>query len=173
MLLRKWFVFIVLAFALLGAGCSSEAPEEAPAETAAPEPAPAPEPEPRIATASLQFSEAFSNGSGSMVFTEIDGGVSISAQVNYGGETPVGAHGFYFHETGDCSTEDIASSGDQPNPDDFGTIDIGEDFSGNLEMNSTTLSFDGENSIIGRAVILHAGENDLARSACGVVALSE
>ena len=194
MLLRKWFVFtvIVLAGTLMLTGCGQKAPEEA----AAPPPAPAPEPEPRMAIASLQFTDAYPDASGSVVFTETDGGVEISAQINYGGETRVGPHGFHLHETADCSAADFTSSGGHFNPagvdhgapdadphhgGDFGNIEIGEDFSGSLEMTSSTLSFDGANSVVGRAVILHAGEDDLtsqptgaagARDACGVVEMT-
>jgi len=199
MLLRKWFVFAAVAVAIAGtlmlAGCSPKAPEkEAPQETAAPAPEPAPEP--RIAIASLQFTGAYPNASGSVVFTETDGGVEISAQVDYGADTRVGPHGIHLHQTGDCSAADFTSSGGHFNPTgvdhggpdaevhhagDFGNIEIGDDFKGSLDATSTMLSFDGESSIVGRAVILHAGEDDLtsqptgaagARDACGVVELS-
>jgi Cu-Zn family superoxide dismutase len=196
MLSRKWFVFIAVAVALTLAGCPGKAPEEAaPAEeTAAPPP---PAPEPRNAVASLQFADAYPNATGSVVFTETDGGVAISAQVDYGGETRVGLHGFHLHETGDCSAADYTSAGghfdptgvDHGGPDaevhhggDFGNVEIGDAFTGSLEMTSSMLSFEGTDSVVGRAVILHAGEDDLtsqptgaagARDACGVVELLE
>jgi Cu-Zn family superoxide dismutase len=189
-------LFALASSALLFAGCApKEEPPPAVQETA---PAPAePAPEPRVATAALEFKDTFPNAIGSVVFTETAGGVAISAQVNYGGEGYAGLHGFHLHEVGDCSAPDYTSAGGHFNPTgvdhggpdaavhhagDFGNIEIGEDGSGSLELTSTMLSFDGDNSVIGRAVILHAGEDDLtsqptgaagARDACGVVQLKE
>jgi superoxide dismutase, Cu-Zn family len=192
---RKPLVFIAIfgAFALMLAGCPAKQ-EPAPAPAPAPPP---PAPTPRTASANLQFTDAFPNATGTVVFTETDGGVEISAQVGYGGETRVGPHGFHLHQTGDCSAPDFTSAGGHFNPTgvdhgapdaevhhagDFGNIEIGDDFKGSLELTSSMLSFDGDNSIVGRAVILHAGEDDLTsqptgaaggRDACGVVAMME
>lgn len=189
-------LFALATSVLLSAGC---APKEEPPPPAAQEaaPAPAPEPEPRVATAALEFKDAYPNAIGSVVFTETAGGVAISAQVGYGGEGHAGLHGFHLHEVGDCSAEDYTSAGGHFNPTgvdhggpgaevhhagDLGNIEIGEDGSGSLDLVSTMLSFDGDNSVVGRAVILHAGEDDLtsqptgaagARDACGVVQLKE
>ena len=196
MKLRTLLALIALATtALLFAACApKEEPPPAAAEPA-PAPAPEPEPEPRVAVASLEFKDAYPDASGSVVFTETAGGVEISAQVMYGAEGHAGLHGIHLHEVGDCSAEDYTSAGGHFNPTtvdhggpdaevhhagDFGNIEIGEDGSGALELTSTMLSFDGENSVVDRAVILHAAEDDLvsqptgaagARDACGVVKL--
>ncbi len=197
MQLRTLLALIAIATsALFFAGCAAKE-EPPPAAETAPAPAPEPETEPRVAIASLAFKEAYPGASGSVVFTETAGGVEISAQVMYGAAGHAGLHGFHMHEIGDCSSPDYKSSGGHFNPSgvdhggpdaevhhggDFGNIAIGEDGNGSLELTSKVLSFDGENSVVGRAVILHAGEDDLtsqptgaagARDACGVVKLKE
>ncbi len=194
MQLRTLFALIAIATsALFFAGCPAK--EEPPPVVQEPAPAPAPEPEPRVAIASLVFKDAYPGAAGSVVFTETEGGVEISAQVMYGAEGHAGLHGFHLHEVGDCSAPDYTSAGGHFNPSavdhggpdaavhhggDFGNIMIGEDGSGSLELTSTMLGFDGENTVVGRAMILHAGEDDLtsqptgaagARDACGVVKL--
>ena len=196
MRLRTLLALLVIASsALFFAGCAPK--EEPPPAVETPPPPAEPEPEPRVAIASLQFKEAYPNASGSVVFTEVEGGVEVSAQVMYGAEGHAGLHGFHLHEIGDCSAPDYTSAGGHFNPTgvdhggpgaavhhggDFGNISIGEDGSGSLTLTSTMLSFDGENTLVGRAVILHATEDDLtsqptgaagARDACGVVTLKE
>lgn len=167
------------------------------------EEAPAPEPvaeaemvveevEPVVAVAVLQ-PRSDSSVSGTVTFTEIDGGVAIEAEI--AGATP-GLHGIHLHEIGDCSAEDFTSTGGHFNPTgaphggpadaerhagDFGNIEVGADGNGYLALESDRLSLDdAENAVVGRAVILHEGEDDLvsqptgaagARSACGVVML--
>ena len=107
---------------------------------------------------------------------------------------PAGVHGFHIHETGDCSAPDGSSAGGHFNPTgaphggpqsaerhlgDLGNITA--DASGNAEVNihagGVTLG-EGENAILGKAIIVHAGADDLttqptgdagARLACGVI----
>ncbi|MDH3744676.1 MAG: superoxide dismutase family protein, partial [Acidobacteriota bacterium] len=62
---------------------------------------------------------------------------------------------------------------------DLGNIEIGEAGQGHLELSSDIVTLgEGANSVIGKGVILHAGEDDLvsqptgaagARLACGVI----
>jgi Cu-Zn family superoxide dismutase len=108
---------------------------------------------------------------------------------------PEGIHGFHIHETGDCSAPDATSAGGHFNPTGaqhggpqsetrhFGDLgNITADASGNAEVNihasGVTLEERMDNSIMGKAVIVHAGEDDLttqptgdagARLACGVI----
>lgn len=107
-------------------------------------------------------------------------------------------HGFHIHESGDCTAADFTSAGGHFNPTnaphggpddaehhagDLGNIEIGEDGTGTLDLASSMLTLDAgaTNSAVGKAVILHAGQDDLetqptgdagARLACGVVQLS-
>ncbi|HXO21749.1 MAG TPA: superoxide dismutase family protein [Thermoanaerobaculia bacterium] len=128
--------------------------------------------------------------SGSVHFTQEAAGVHVVADVS--GVKP-GQHGFHIHEKGDCTAPDYKSAGGHFNPaaaphacdptsprhaGDFGNITVGADGKGHLDMTTTSLSFAGPNSVVGKAVILHEGEDDCktqptgnagGRLACGVV----
>lgn len=134
--------------------------------------------------------------SGLVTFTEVADGVRVDANIT--GLTP-GKHGFHVHEFGDCSSADgsaalAGAAGDHFNPakHPHGAPDAGERHEGdmgNIEADSSgvaklnyvdhTLSLqDGDKSIIGRSVIVHASADDLksqpsgdagARIACGVI----
>ncbi len=130
---------------------------------------------------------------GVIVFTKTNEGINVSVKAS---GLSKGKHGFHIHQFGDCSAPDGTSAGGHFNPQgmehgapndkmrhvgDFGNIEA--DASGNvdLEFNDTQISFDGDNSIIGRSVVVHAGEDDLhsqptgnagARVACGVIGIS-
>jgi len=132
--------------------------------------------------------------SGIVTFTKTDGGIKIVA--NFEGLTP-GNHGFHIHEFGDCSRLDGKSAGGHFNPDgkkhgapnseerhvgDLGNLLANEDGKAYYEMIDSYISFSGSHSIIGRAIIVHAGEDDLksqptgaagARVACGVIGLTK
>jgi Cu-Zn family superoxide dismutase len=65
---------------------------------------------------------------------------------------------------------------------DLGNIVADEQGNAHYDWTDTKLSFNGEDSIIGRGVIVHAGEDDLksqptgnagARVACGVIGVAE
>jgi Cu-Zn family superoxide dismutase len=129
---------------------------------------------------------------GTVTFTrEADGkGVRIKADIT--GLTP-GKHGFHLHEKGDCSAPDASSAGGHFNPTkvdhgaptvmphhagDFGNITADADGNAKFEMVDPDLSFEGDNSVLGRAVIVHAKADDLksqpsgdagGRVSCGVV----
>lgn len=130
--------------------------------------------------------------SGTVTFTrQPDGnGVKITAAIS--GLTP-GKHGFHLHEKGDCSAPDASSAGGHFNPSnvqhgapdatphhagDFGNITADKDGNAKLEVVDPDLSFEGDNSVIGHAVIVHAKADDLksqpsgdagGRLSCGVV----
>jgi Cu-Zn family superoxide dismutase len=112
---------------------------------------------------------------------------------------PPGMHGFHVHEKGDCSAPDAMSAGGHFNPGstphgdpahadhhagDFGNLNA--DASGNATLKLTvpakqlTLAKDASNSVVGRALVVHADQDDLKtqptgnsgkRVACGVVSL--
>ncbi len=129
---------------------------------------------------------------GTVTFTEAAGGVRVSANIT--GLTD-GLHGFHIHETGDCSAPDGSSAGghfapeqsqhggpDQQPPQahvgDMGNLEAGEDGTASYEGTFSTMAFEGTRGIIGKAVIVHAGEDDLTtqptgdaggRQACGVI----
>ena len=189
---RNLALMLLLSIVVLTGACGSKE------EAAAPEPAPAPAPEvveevaPTVAVAVLQ-PRADSQLSGMLRFTETADGVSVTAEI--AGIAP-GLHGLHLHELGDCSSDDFKSTGGHFNPTeaphgaptdemrhagDFGNIEIGEDGAGHLELTTTMLTIaDGPHTVVGRAVILHEGEDDLesqptgaagGRIGCGVVML--
>lgn len=130
---------------------------------------------------------------GTVTFTRNNSVVKIVAELE--GLTS-GKHGFHIHESGDCSAPDAASAGGHFNPDnsdhggpadqkrhvgDLGNIEAGEDGRARLELEDSKLTFAGSNSIIGRAVVVHTGEDDLTsqptgdaggRIACGVIGVA-
>lgn len=131
-----------------------------------------------------------SNVSGTVTFEETDEGVLVSGMIE-GLES--GAHGFHVHQYGDCSAADGSSAGGHFNPtdNDHGAPDstnrhMGD--MGNIEVNggSATVDYTDKvleiDEIIGRAVIVHAGEDDLtsqpagdagSRIACGVIGIAQ
>lgn len=195
--MRHWMrgnLLILLIVALFGVvGCAQE-PVEEPAEMAAEdvqeEPAVVPELRAKATLEGLEGSDV----SGAVTFFEANEQVKVVARVE---NVSPGVHGFHIHETGDCSADDFTSAGGHFAPDgnphgaptdekhhagDLGNITVGEDGVGNLEITSEVLTVSpGPHSVVGKAVILHEGEDDLesqptgdagARIACGVVALA-
>ena len=134
------------------------------------------------------------NVSGIITFTETDGGILIKADIEGLSE---GKHGFHVHEWGDISKPDGTSAGGHFNPEgkdhagphdtirhvgDFGNIVADKDGKAHYEQVDSLISFSGKNNIIGRAIIIHADEDDLvsqptgnagARVAHGVVGIAE
>lgn len=129
---------------------------------------------------------------GTVKFNEHGGKMRVVADIS--GLKP-GKHGLHIHEKGDCSAPDATSAGGHFNPDikSHGAPDAAEHHMGdlgNIEANAKgkahidrTVDFltiaEDPNSIAGKAVIVHAQEDDLhsqpvgnagARVACGVIA---
>jgi Cu-Zn family superoxide dismutase len=126
-------------------------------------------------------------------FTKVLEDVKIEADVE--GLTP-GKHGFHIHIYGDCSAPDGTSAGGHFNPDgfphagpnqskrhmgDLGNLDADASGRAHYERTDTYVRLNGPKSVIGRAVIVHAGEDDLttqptgnagARVACGVIGIA-
>jgi Cu-Zn family superoxide dismutase len=143
------------------------------------------------ATAALE-SRSGSNTTGTAVFEEDGDQVTLTLDVS--GTTP-GKHGAHIHQNGDCSAADATSAGDHWNPTsknhgspdadhhlgDLGNIEIGQDGKGRLKLSKKEwrLGDGSAQDVVGKAVIIHAGEDDLvtnpagnsgSRVACGVIA---
>lgn len=127
---------------------------------------------------------------GTVRFEHTDEGVRVTADVK--GLSP-GKHGFHVHEYGDCSAPGATTAGGHFDPEnqphggpkdmqrhvgDLGNIEANENGIATMEMVDSKLTLVGENSIIGRAVVVHKGEDDLEsqptgkagpRVACGVI----
>jgi Cu-Zn family superoxide dismutase len=132
--------------------------------------------------------------SGTVIFTKVDGGVKIVADV--AGLTP-GLHGFHIHEFGDCSAPDATSAGGHFNPHhmqhggpdaavrhagDFGNLEADTAGKAHYERVDTMISLDGADSIVGHGVIVHEKADDLktqptgnagARVACGAIGVAK
>ncbi|MFQ6604020.1 MAG: superoxide dismutase family protein [Fidelibacterota bacterium] len=106
-----------------------------------------------------------------------------------------GPHGFHIHEYGDCTDPAGKSAGGHFNPagaphgdrgqpankrhvGDLGNIVADKKGIAQIDFIDPLLSFSGDNNIIGRAVVVHAGRDDLTsqpsgaagpRLACGVI----
>jgi Cu-Zn family superoxide dismutase len=134
------------------------------------------------------------NISGTVSFTASDTGVVIVANLSGLSERK---HGFHIHEYGDCSRPDGTSAGGHFNPGEekHGGPDdrhrhVGDP--GNITAESTgmvrerwvdhVIQLNGPHSIIGRAIVVHEGVDDLksqptgaagARVACGIIGIAE
>ncbi|HSR69399.1 MAG TPA: superoxide dismutase family protein [Acidobacteriota bacterium] len=186
-MLKKLSILSILV--LLLAACGGEAPADEP-EPAAEEQAE--EMPPATAVAQLAPTEG-NQVSGTVNFEQTDGGVHVTGQIT--GLKPETAHGFHVHETGDCSAPDGTSAGGHFNPfdtphggpdsaehhvGDLGNITSDAEGNVNLDLTFDFLSLEegAQNSILGRGLIVHAGEDDLtsqptgdagARLACAVI----
>jgi Cu-Zn family superoxide dismutase len=122
-------------------------------------------------------------------------GDAVLIEADVSGLTP-GRHGFHIHEWGDTSCDDGTCTGGHFNPGNtlHGAPEAGERHAGdlgNLEADRTgraiyrrvdhVVSLHGPNSILGRGLIVHAGEDDFrtqptgnagARVAAGVIGLA-
>ncbi len=145
----------------------------------------------RTAVAQMNPTEG-NTAHGTVTFTEVEGGIRVVAHFE---NVPEGPHGFHIHEYGDCSAPDATSAGGHFNPEgvehagreaekrhvgDLGNITANAEGIATAEFVDDMLTFDGEHSIIGKGVILHAEADDLttqptgaagARIACGVIEL--
>ena len=146
------------------------------------------------ATASATLKPTAGNtANGTVTFEQHRGKVRVSGEVS--GLQPNSQHGFHVHEKGDCSAPDASSAGGHFNPlkKEHGHVMPGGPHAGdmpNLRVDANgraTFSFDlsgmavteGETSIVGKSVVVHAKPDDYrtqptgdsgARIACGVIA---
>ncbi|MGD9556005.1 MAG: superoxide dismutase family protein [Mangrovibacterium sp.] len=131
---------------------------------------------------------------GVVTFTQSDSGIVVIADIE--GLTP-GKHGFHIHEFGDLSAPDGTSAGGHFNPEnknhgapassmrhvgDLGNLEVGQDGKVHLQIADSVLSLGGRSSVIGRSLVVHAGEDDLksqptgdsgARVAYGVIGIAK
>lgn len=143
---------------------------------------------------SVQGNVRFQLASAGIRSAEMGGtGMDISGTIE---GLSAGRHGFHVHEFGDCSAPDATSAGDHFNPEDhqhgapddasrhvgdLGNVEAAEGSPVTLDMSDDRIALSGGQSIIGRALVVHAGEDDLqsqpsgdagARVACGVIGIA-
>jgi Cu-Zn family superoxide dismutase len=130
---------------------------------------------------------------GTVTFTQTGDTVQVVADIT--GLTP-GKHGFHIHEFGDCSAADASSAGGHFNPmkkphgapdaaerhaGDLGNLEADASGKAHLELKDKMLKLSGENSILGRGVIVHEKVDDWSqpvgnaggRLACGVIGVAK
>lgn len=186
----KTFSVVLIAVAGMSfAGCKRDLTPEARSTPATP-PHPASASELR-AIAELQPTQG-NKVRGTVRFLDEGGKVRVIAEIT--GLTP-GEHGFHVHENGDCSAPDASSAGGHFNPTnqphaardaearhigDLGNLTADNSGRAQLDYVDSKLTLNGPNSILGKAVIVHAGRDDLrsqpsgdsgARVACGTIEL--
>ncbi len=129
---------------------------------------------------------------GQATFRESAGRVMLQLDV---ANLAPGPHGVHIHEKGDCSSFDALSSGPHWNPTmsphghpdggahhhgDIGNIVVGPEGTGTLTFSSEEWQLIGQHSVLGRALVVHAGPDDLVsqpagnaggRIGCGVITL--
>ncbi len=132
-----------------------------------------------------------SNVRGEVTFLETDKGTKVI--FNISGLAPKSVHGVHVHEKGRCEKPNFESAGGHFNPTgsmhgseasehrhvgDFGNIVADKDGVARKEILVPNLKLQGETSIVGRALIVHAQADDLFsqptgdsgdRIACGVI----
>merc|ERR1711928_10421 len=104
-----------------------------------------------------------------------------------------GNHGFHVHEFGDYSNGCMSAGGhfnpaNQQHGGDLGNITATDSRVATVDINDSLIQLSGENSIIGRTVVVHADPDDLgkggvplslttgnagARVACGVIGIAK
>lgn len=124
-----------------------------------------------------------SNVSGTVVFTQENGKVTMTAEVSGLKE---GMHGIHIHENADCSADDGSSAGGHWNPTfedhgkwgdsngyhrgDIGNFDVNSEGTGSITFTTDKWCIgceDEKMNIIGKSVIVHDGEDDFTSQPSG------
>ena len=117
---------------------------------------------------------------GEIKFTQVGTRVRVTGEI---GALAPGSHGFHIHEKGDCGAADAMSTGGHFNPQgrkhgapgaaerhagDLGNLNASEYGKATLSMMVDGISVSkGADGIIGRAVIVHANQDDLKTDPTG------
>jgi Cu-Zn family superoxide dismutase len=134
--------------------------------------------------------------SGWVRFTQTADGVLVTAEID--GLKPNARHAFHVHEFGDITSADAKSAGGHYNPEghqhagpdaamrhagDLGNIDADDKGHARYERSISGITIAGDrNPVLGRSVIIHAGEDDLTsqpagnagdRIGCGVIGVAK
>lgn len=190
-----WALVPVLA-AALAAGCASEG-----AAPTSPPPAPVAEAAPSVWAGISEAVAVAHPTKGSKVhgvvhFADVADGVRVTAE--FEGLKPNSKHAFHIHEFGDCTGADGKSAGGHYNPEghphagpdatmrhagDLGNMEADAHGNARYERVISGLTVAGDhNPILGRSVVVHASEDDLAsqpagnagdRVACGVIGVAK
>lgn len=179
--LMKLFTYLTLFFLTI-AGC---------AQTPETEPQDSPEEYSLTKLTATVMSVSDSDVSGTVTFSQAEEGVMVQGE--FEGLEP-GNHGFHIHEFGDCSADDGTSAGGHFSPadnehgaptdgsrhmGDLGNLEANDEGVATVEYIDSTIDL---KKILGRGIIIHAGEDDLesqptgdagGRVACGVIGVAQ
>lgn len=132
---------------------------------------------------------------GTVTYTREGDAVRVNATINGLGSNS--NHGFHIHQYGDCSADDGTSAGGHYSPQDMqhgapdnterhmgdlGNLSSNQDGVATLNFTDSVIELTGESGILGRGVIVHAGEDDFetqptgdagARLGCGVIGVAQ
>jgi Cu-Zn family superoxide dismutase len=148
----------------------------------------------RVALAEISATEG-REATGTLQFTAEGDTVRVQGRIT--GLEP-GAHGLHIHAKGDCSAPDASTAGDHYSPDDdphgspndlpgehhlgdLGNVVADEDGSAEIVAEDPEVRLSGPESVIGKAVVVHADRDDLetqpsgdsgARVGCGVIRMT-
>ena len=148
-----------------------------------------------MAMATLRPTGSGSAAQGTVHFQELrDGAVEVEVHIT---GAPAGTRGFHVHEFGSCADSGNAAGGHfnptsmpHGSPDavshhagDFGNVEVTPSGEGHTTFTTRSITVsEGPRSVVGKAIILHAGRDDLttqptgnagARIACGVAELHQ
>lgn len=187
-----WMFSVVLALTIVGCEAQQEGTANEESQMGATAQQASPLADVNSAVAAIQ-SAAGEDVSGTVLFTETGDGIQIQADIEGLSEGP---HGFHIHQYGDCTADDLTSAGGHYNPldmphgapddqkrhvGDLGNIEAGAGGNATYSRVDSVITFDGETSIIGHAVVIHGGEDDLQsqpsgdagpRVGCGVIGIA-
>ena len=124
-----------------------------------------------------------SNVTGTVVFTESDGMVNMTAKLS---GLSQGTHAIHIHEKADCSSDDGSSTGGHWNPTmeshgrwgasegyhkgDIGNFEADTEGNGNITFATNEWCIgcdDDKKNIVGKAIIVHQGEDDFTSQPSG------
>lgn len=192
--MRNSSIAFVCTFALIASGCGRESADAIePLESTPPESAVATDETPteQVAVAELAPTEDH-RAAGTVTFVLVGDRMQVSGSLS--GLEP-GKHAVHVHETGDCSAPDASSAGGHFTPDedphgapsdpagqhhagDLGNVEADDEGRATFRKLDSELRFSGDYSVVGRAVVVHRGADDLTsqpsgdagvRVACGVI----
>ncbi len=182
-LFKRYFIGVAAIF--LVAGCTAEQPGQQQQQEVE-------ETNFRNAVAVVNPTEG-NEVTGTITFEQSDDGVRVQATLEGLEE---GEHGFHIHQYGDCTADDGTSAGGHYNPTgephgapddeerhmgDMGNITADADGNATIDYVDSRIVLNGPNSIMGRGIVIHGGQDDLTsqpsgdagpRLGCGVIGVA-
>lgn len=125
------------------------------------------------------YPTAGNQAAGLITFSQEGKSIKITGEIS--GLTP-GIHGFHIHQFGNLSSADGTSAGGHYNPlnarhgaptdkerhvGDLGNITADDNGNATINLTDNVISLNGKYSITGRAVVIHAGQDDFTTQPTG------